>query len=45
MFITNGESYHSIERLLPLSGRQSKFAQLYIYNTDNEISNRMSVVE
>jgi hypothetical protein len=44
MFVMNGENYHQIGSLLPLPGRQPKFAQLYIYDTDNEISNRMASV-
>ncbi|XP_024625434.2 uncharacterized protein [Medicago truncatula] len=43
-FVMNGENYHQIGSLLPLPGIQPKFAQLYIYDTENEISNRMSVV-
>jgi hypothetical protein len=43
-FVMNGENYHQIGSLLPLPGRQPKFAQLYIYDTENEISNRMSAV-
>lgn len=45
MFIMNGENYHRIGSLLPLPGNKPKFVQLYIYDTKNEISNRMSVVE
>ncbi|MCI02662.1 helicase-like protein, partial [Trifolium medium] len=44
MFIMNGENYHQIGSLLPLPGKQPKFAQLYVYDTDNEISNRMTAV-
>ncbi|CAJ2631977.1 unnamed protein product [Trifolium pratense] len=43
-FLMNGENYHQIGSLLPHPGIQPKFAQLYIYDTENEISNRMSVV-
>jgi hypothetical protein len=43
-FVMNGENYHQIGSLLPLDGNQPKFAQLYIYDTNNEISNRMSAV-
>ncbi|MCH95469.1 helicase-like protein, partial [Trifolium medium] len=43
-FVMNGENYHQIGSLLPLHGKRPKFAQLYIYDTDNEISNRMAVV-
>lgn len=44
MFVMNGENYHQIGSLLPLPGRKPKFAQLYIYDTENEISNRMAAV-
>ncbi|XP_058733993.1 uncharacterized protein LOC131605682, partial [Vicia villosa] len=44
MFVMNGENYHQIGSLLPLPGSQPKFAQLYIYDTENEIKNRMEVV-
>ena len=45
-FVMNGENYHQIGSLLPLKGKEPKFAQLYIYDTDNnEIKNRMTVVK
>lgn len=44
IFVMNGENYHQIGSLLPLPGRQPKFAQLYIYDTENEVANRMGVV-
>jgi hypothetical protein len=44
IFIMNGENYHQIGSLLPLPGKAPKFAQLYIYDTDNEIANRMAAV-
>jgi hypothetical protein len=31
--------------LLPMPGKEPKFAQLYIYDTDNEIKNRMNAVK
>jgi len=36
-----GQSCHRIGSLLPPIGKQSKFAQLYIYDTDNEIHSRI----
>jgi len=36
-----GQVCHRIGSLLPLSGERPKFAQLYIYDTDNEIENRI----
>jgi hypothetical protein len=44
VFVMNGENYHQIGSLLPSPGDQPKFAQLYIYDTDNEIRNRMDAV-
>lgn len=44
IFVMNGENYHQIGSLLPTPGSQPKFAQLYIYDTDNEIRNRMDSV-
>jgi hypothetical protein len=44
IFVMNGENYHRIGSLLPTTGNQPKFAQLYIYDTDNEIKNRMAAV-
>jgi len=36
-----GQSCHIIGSLLPPIGQQPKFAQLYIYDTENEIHNRI----
>jgi len=36
-FILSGQNYHRIGSLLPEPGSASKFAQLYIYDTTNEI--------
>ncbi|OIT20567.1 hypothetical protein A4A49_57650, partial [Nicotiana attenuata] len=38
----SGQNYHHICSLLPEIGKKPQFAQLYIYDTENEISNRMS---
>jgi hypothetical protein len=43
-FIMNGENYHQIGSLFPVTGNEPKFAQLYIYATENDIRNRMSAV-
>ncbi|KAL6495840.1 hypothetical protein OROGR_030403 [Orobanche gracilis] len=40
-FILSGQNYHIIGSLLPPEGVPPKFAQLYIYDTPNEIDNRM----
>uniref|UniRef100_A0A803N417 ATP-dependent DNA helicase n=1 Tax=Chenopodium quinoa TaxID=63459 RepID=A0A803N417_CHEQI len=37
----SGTNYHRIGTLLPELGTGPKFAQLYIYDTDNETSNRL----
>jgi hypothetical protein len=41
-FVISGQNYHRIGSLVPKPGEPPKFAQLYIYDTQNEISNRMS---
>lgn len=41
-FILSGQNYHRIGSLLPTDGDKAKFAQLYIYDTSNEIDNRLS---
>ncbi|XP_022032333.1 uncharacterized protein LOC110933417 [Helianthus annuus] len=40
----SGENYHSLGSLLPKEGAEPKFVQLYIYDTDNEVCNRKTVV-
>ncbi|XP_057422827.1 uncharacterized protein LOC130716812 [Lotus japonicus] len=40
-FVISGQNYHRIGSLLPSEGDNPKFAQLYIYDTRNEIHNRM----
>lgn len=36
-----GQACHRIGSMLPLPGESPKYAQLYIFDTENEISNRM----
>jgi hypothetical protein len=36
-----GQTCHRIGTMLPNVGEKPKYAQLYIYDTDNEIANRM----
>jgi hypothetical protein len=36
-----GQTCHRIGTLLPEEGQTPKYAQLYIYDTENEIENRM----
>lgn len=40
----HGKSFHGIRRMLPLLGLSPNFAQLYIYDTDNEIQNRIQEI-
>ncbi|KAL3655874.1 hypothetical protein CASFOL_000270 [Castilleja foliolosa] len=40
IFRLHGQNYHSIGSLLPEDGTTPKFAQMYIYDTENEISHR-----
>ncbi|XP_059289718.1 uncharacterized protein LOC132043247 isoform X6 [Lycium ferocissimum] len=39
-----GQNYHQIGSLLPPEGSTPKFAQLYIYDTENEVANRINAV-
>ena len=40
----NGLNHHKINTLLPMERKQPKFTQIYIYDTDNEVRNRMRVM-
>ena len=44
IFLLSGQSYHSIGSLLHPDDLKPKFAQLYIYDIENEISNRLNTV-
>ena len=44
VFRLNGQNYHRIGSLLPIEGEKPTFAQLYIYDTDNEIGHRIDAV-
>ncbi|XP_075103803.1 uncharacterized protein LOC107767153 [Nicotiana tabacum] len=44
IFKLSGQNYHQIGSLLPPDGSNPKFAQLYIYDTENEVQNRIHVV-
>ncbi|GJZ36303.1 hypothetical protein Tco_0582494, partial [Tanacetum coccineum] len=39
-----GQNYHRMGTLLPDEGKPPVFAQLYIYDTDNEIQHRINCV-
>ncbi|KAM2883182.1 hypothetical protein COP2_016053 [Malus domestica] len=41
VFKINGQVHHLMGSLLPLEGENPKFAQLYIHDTQNEVSNRI----
>ncbi|XVF76996.1 hypothetical protein PTKIN_Ptkin14bG0004600 [Pterospermum kingtungense] len=41
VFRVTGQNHHKLVSLLPLGGQKQRFGQLYIYDTENEVSNRM----
>ncbi|MCI16026.1 ATP-dependent DNA helicase PIF1 [Trifolium medium] len=41
-FVIYGQNYHQLGSLVPSPGQRPKFAQLYIYDTQNEIPSRLS---
>lgn len=45
VFKINGVVHHRIGTLVPSRGAPPKFAQLYIYDSDNEIQNRLNIFE
>ncbi|XP_073108512.1 uncharacterized protein [Elaeis guineensis] len=44
VFKLSGQNYHMIGSLLPTPESSPKFAQLYIYDTQNEVLNRMKTM-
>ncbi|XP_035842078.1 uncharacterized protein LOC110923934 [Helianthus annuus] len=40
VFRISGQNFHTLGGLVPAPGKQPKFSQLYIYDTENEVSNR-----
>ncbi|OMO50053.1 DNA helicase PIF1, ATP-dependent [Corchorus olitorius] len=44
VFCVNGLTYHRIGSMLPIEGTTPKFAQLYVYDTQNEVQNRVNAV-
>ena len=44
VFRLNGQNHHRIGTLLPLEGHSPRFAQLYVYDTANEVTNRIQAV-
>ena len=45
VFKINGQVHHRIGSLLPDEGRPPVYAQLYIYDTENEVQNRISIFD
>jgi hypothetical protein len=43
-FTMAGQNYHRIGTLLPSDGERPKFAQLYIYDTENEVANCYTLI-
>jgi len=39
-----GQPCHQIGSLLPMPGKEPKFAQLYIFDTKNEVQNRINTM-
>ncbi|CAN6932684.1 unnamed protein product [Brassica oleracea] len=44
MFVLQGENYHLMGSLKPPPGDPAKFGQLYIVDTENEVTNRASII-
>jgi len=44
IFKLHGENYHLIGSVKPKPGETSKFSQLYIHDTENEVQNRLSAL-
>ncbi|KAL6536441.1 hypothetical protein OROGR_013013 [Orobanche gracilis] len=44
IFKLHGQNYHLIGSLMPTEDQTPKFAQLYIYDTENEVANRINSV-
>lgn len=45
VFRINGQTYHLLGSLCPEDGEKPKFAQLYIHDTENEVSNRLGFIQ
>lgn len=43
VFKISSQNYHAIGSLLPIEGEKPWFAQLYVYDTEHEIHNRISL--
>lgn len=45
VFKINGVVHHRIGTLVPSCGSPPKFAQLYVYDPENELQNRLNIFE
>ena len=43
VFKISGQLCHRIGSLVPIEGKRPEYAQLYIFDTDNEVRNRMHI--
>ncbi|XP_012828012.1 PREDICTED: uncharacterized protein LOC105949272 [Erythranthe guttata] len=43
-FLLKGQNYHLLGSMLPEEGARRKFAQLYIFDTENEVRNKIDAV-
>ncbi|XP_022014702.1 uncharacterized protein LOC110914199 [Helianthus annuus] len=43
-FRISGQNYHRIGSMLPVEGEQPRYAQLYFYDTQNEVKNRITAL-
>ncbi|XP_072066875.1 uncharacterized protein [Arachis hypogaea] len=44
MFVISSQNYHSIRSLMPQQSNKPKFAQLYFYDTGNEVQNIIDAI-
>ncbi|XP_072062222.1 uncharacterized protein [Arachis hypogaea] len=44
MFVISGQNYHSIGSLMPQQSSKLKFAQLYFYDTEIKVQNRIDAI-
>lgn len=43
-FRIQGQNHHKMGSILPVEGKPPKFLQLYVFDTENEIQNRMRII-
>jgi hypothetical protein len=44
VFKISGQVCHRIDSMIPISGSQLEYAQLYLFDTEHEVSNRINIV-